>query len=391
MGAPPPVVVFIEVEGGRHTMEQIEWRARARARVRTRARARASLRLSLKLLLAVVMVGSLLSAYTLMASAASTSSAALAGQQQASFEMKVDEAEEEISVTVYGKNLSDVYAYELQFAFDPLRMQVSQSRAQASGFTVKPVIQGKRLLFAYTKVGHAAGMSGDVKLAELGFKRLRGGDAELALTGVQLVTSELKRISTAVNEQYTVVDDSTRMQLRDIDKHWAEQRIRTAVELGFVSGYADGTFRPDQPITREEFSVLLARALQLSAATKLDFVDEQQLSSWAREGVAASVKAGLIKGYADGAFRGNRPINRAELAVMIVRGLELKPAAGTLPDFADAGQIPGWAQPSVKLAVEQGMLQGRGSNRFVPLAQATRAEAVSLLLNLLYKKAGLEV
>jgi len=318
--------------------------------------------------------------------------AAQVEQPQSSFEIQAIELNnDELLVTVLGENLNDAYAFEIQLQFDPLRLQFQGAQSDNAGFTMQPIVNGKQLVFAHTKIGNVAGISGEAKLAELKFKRIRGGNAELSLNTVQIVNSKLERDSIAVTENYVAVDDGEQVQLNDLTNHWSEEKIRTAVELGFVSGYSDATFRPDQPITRAEFSVILARALQLSAARELSFSDEQSIPSWARGGVAATVKAGLVKGYTDGTFRGEQHINRAELAVMIARTLDSTDQAETPLNFVDHVQIPQWAQSSIQLGLERGLLQGRGGNRFMPLAQATRAEAVSLVLKLLHYKVGLDL
>ncbi|MDF2652361.1 MAG: 6-bladed beta-propeller, partial [Paenibacillus sp.] len=174
------------------------------------------------------------------------------------------------------------------------------------------------------------------------------------------------------------------MPLTDMKGHWAEQRIRQAVSSGIVDGYEDGTFKPEATVTRAEFTVLLARALQLpDGSSGLTFADREQIGSWAADAVAKAVEAGIITGYDDGSFRPDVAINRAEMAVMIARALGWKADAGVLTPFADDGTIPSWAKPFVMAAAQKNMLEGREGNRFAPLDTATRAEAVVLLLRIL--------
>lgn len=305
---------------------------------------------------------------------------------KADFELKAVEKDGELRVKVLGKQLTDVYAFELQFEYDPLRFQLTGADTAIRGFSIEPIIRGNRILFAHTKVGSEAGITGDSELAELIFKRIRGGDAGVGLTVAKLVDSPLDQLTVNREDHVVSSDGQERVKLADIAGHWAEGRIDTAVELGFVSGYEDGTFRPDNPITRAEFSVLLAQALLLTDAAKLFFADAEQIPVWARAAVASMVESGIIQGYEDGSFRADRLINRSEIAVMVVRALGAQVAAGTEPDFADAGLVPDWAKPSVKLAADRGIVQGREDNQFAPLAQATRAEAVTLVLSLLQEK-----
>lgn len=149
--------------------------------------------------------------------------------------------------------------------------------------------------------------------------------------------------------------------------------------------------------------MLLTRALQLPRYEELSFSDNEEIPVWARAAVATAHKAGIIQGYGDGAFRGKQPVSRAELAVMMMRGLgygalsqtktqseQAQAGSQVLLSYADAEQIPSWAQSAVKQATENGLLQGRSNNRFTPLAYMTRAEAVTATLRMLYVKAGLD-
>lgn len=328
-------------------------------------------------------IWSMLVVLTLLIAITICPGAAMAVVPKADFELKTVEKDGELHVKVLGKQLTDLYAFELQIEFDPLRFQLVKAETVVKGFTVQPIIRGNRILFAHTKVGSEAGITGNVELTELIFKRIRGGDADVRLKGVKLIDARLDALNVNREDQVVSVDNRERLQLSDITGHWAEEQIQTAVELGLVLGYEDSTFQPDNPVTRAEFAALLAHALLLTDAAKLSFADLEEIPNWAREVVALAVKAGIVEGYDDGTFQADRLISRSEMAVMVVRALGAKTTAGAVPVFADAQDVPDWAQSSVKLAADRGLLQGREGNQFAPLAQATRAEAATLILSLL--------
>ncbi|MGO4547582.1 cadherin-like beta sandwich domain-containing protein [Paenibacillus sp. 2TAB23] len=170
----------------------------------------------------------------------------------------------------------------------------------------------------------------------------------------------------------------------DIAGNWAESNIKLAASLGLVKGYDDGTFKPGKSITRAEFSVMLVHALKLPEADgELTFTDTVKIGSWAREAVARAVEAGIIKGYADGSFRPNAEITRMEMAAMIANALKLTIPANAVTGFADDGAIPAWVKGAVAAIKELGLMKGTDENRFNPLAQATRAEAVTVLIRML--------
>ncbi|QAY65384.1 immunoglobulin-like domain-containing protein [Paenibacillus protaetiae] len=170
----------------------------------------------------------------------------------------------------------------------------------------------------------------------------------------------------------------------DIAGHWAESYIRQAAALHIVNGYTDGTFKPDNTVTRAEFVVMLVNALQLQGSgEQLSFNDASDIGTWAKDAVSIAVQAGIIGGYEDGTFRPNATINRAEMAVMIARALKLTASSASASPFEDENQIPQWAKDAIHALEEQGLLEGRDGNQFAPNGTATRAEAAAALLRLL--------
>ncbi|MDF2935199.1 MAG: hypothetical protein K0Q90_572 [Paenibacillaceae bacterium] len=177
---------------------------------------------------------------------------------------------------------------------------------------------------------------------------------------------------------------------RDIAGHWAEAAILEAIRLGLAEGYEDGTFRAEQPVTREELAVLAARwlkaqgqraSLTILSGQMLPFRDGEAISSWAEEAIAAAVLAGWLEGYGDGSFRPQQAVTRAELAVFMQRVLALKADdSGAALPFADAPEIPSWASQGVAAAAAAGLFQGNEQGQFLPAASATRAETVFILL-----------
>ncbi|ANY67447.1 hypothetical protein BBD42_13935 [Paenibacillus sp. BIHB 4019] len=174
---------------------------------------------------------------------------------------------------------------------------------------------------------------------------------------------------------------------KDIQGHWAQASIEKALELGIVKGYSDGKFRPNGVITRAEFAVLISRALKLTdGSTSATFNDSKQIPAWAKPHIDRAAKAGLISGYANGTFLPSREINRSELASIIVRAAKLDIDETNELSFADAASIPDWAKNDIAAAAKAGYIQGKGGNKFEPLANATRAEALTLIMKLLETK-----
>ena len=127
----------------------------------------------------------------------------------------------------------------------------------------------------------------------------------------------------------------------DIANHWARQAILQVAERGIVSGYPDGNFRPDNPISRAEFIVMLIRLLgQEEVAFELEFVDHEQIGAWAKGAIAQAVKHGIVHGYEDGTFRPNQEITRAEMSALFARAFGFREESVEQTLFMDDQDIP---------------------------------------------------
>ena len=177
--------------------------------------------------------------------------------------------------------------------------------------------------------------------------------------------------------------------LTDIGNHWAKNYIQGLTAMGVISGYADASFKPDKVINRAEFAQIISVALNLPAAeasSAAGFKDWKSTASWARAGIAKAFKANIIKGYEDGTFRPEQPISRSEMAVMIVNAMQKVPGSEVAAvSFTDSSQIPTWARSYVQVAVQEGIIAGKGGNLFKPSDQATRAEAACMVSKLIAK------
>ena len=167
----------------------------------------------------------------------------------------------------------------------------------------------------------------------------------------------------------------------DMAGHWAEKAVLEAARRQTVSGFLDGTYRPNQAVTRAQFTTMLARALGIEAPDQaLSFTDADAIPSWARGAVAAAVKLGYVQGDSGGAFRPEARMTRAEMAAVIAKVLKLDAVGKAATSFADDADIPSWAKGAVEAARQQGVVAGRSGNRFDPAATVTRAEAAVILL-----------
>jgi len=171
--------------------------------------------------------------------------------------------------------------------------------------------------------------------------------------------------------------------LTDIAGHWASESIRKGLIRGIVNGYSDNTFKPNQALTRAEFTVMLMKAMKpAGTAGDLGFTDADRIGAWAELPIAQAVSAGIVGGYADGSFKPSAPISRAEMAVMLAKALKVDLSAKPETGFADDADIPAYAKAASKALRDAGILKGRDGGVFAPSEAVTRAEAITAIVKL---------
>lgn len=168
----------------------------------------------------------------------------------------------------------------------------------------------------------------------------------------------------------------------DISGHWANRSIGAAVKLRMLEGYENGSFRPNASVTRAEFTAMIARAFGLGEnSASASFKDTK--SSWAAGYISALADKGVITGYADGSFKPNATISRAEMVTIIARVLDLNVLATNAPTSFSDVDSSNWAAEAITQASSANLVQGLSSSVFSPSGKATRAEAVTIIIRAL--------
>jgi hypothetical protein len=177
----------------------------------------------------------------------------------------------------------------------------------------------------------------------------------------------------------------------DLEGHWAQEKVEKMAAAGLVAGVSLDHFEPRRPITRAEFTTLLVRALSIPTSGQLrGRFEDVAASAWYFAPVNAATGAGLVSGVTATRFEPQQPITREQLAVMVAGALEAQGKTtiagsdlGRLSIFQDRQHISPWAQKGVAATVAASLIQGRPEGTFAPRDHATRAEAATLLYNLM--------
>ncbi len=174
--------------------------------------------------------------------------------------------------------------------------------------------------------------------------------------------------------------------LSDISGNWAEPFIRVLTDKGIIAGYKDGTFRPDQPVTRAEFAALIRRAFPDAPEvnSKKTFRDVPP-GYWAAEAIAKASSIGFLAGDPGGTFRPADNIKRIESLVSLVNGTKLQPN-GTVANidelFADTPQVPVFGRNALVAAAQRCVavsVSYPDGRNFNPTGEATRSDVAAFL------------
>lgn len=184
---------------------------------------------------------------------------------------------------------------------------------------------------------------------------------------------------TAGSDQKQTPKDQA-VNLNDINSHWARANIGKLVNLGAIGGYPDGTFKPDQTITRAEFATVLVKAFKLEEKNGTAFADTAE--HWAKDYISTAAAHGIVSGYSEAVFGPDDNITREQMAVMLVKAAGFTATTEDIV-FSDSSIIASWAKQAVAVANANNVIKGYPDNSFRPQANASRAEAVTVIVNAL--------
>ena len=202
-------------------------------------------------------------------------------------------------------------------------------------------------------------------------------------------TATVPATSAALDRPALVIPTDSRVaQASDIAGNWAEPFINALVAKDIIKGYPDGTFKPDRPVTRAEFAALLNKAFDLQPTKAARKFKDVPTNYWAAAVIQKASQAGFIAGYPNGTFAPNQNISRIQSLVALVNGSKLTPTGNVDLNnvFGDAAQVPSYGQTALiaatqrcaAVSVEYDSSRLPGGN-FGPNAVATRADVAAYI------------
>lgn len=163
----------------------------------------------------------------------------------------------------------------------------------------------------------------------------------------------------------------------DVAGHWAQAAILRWSDYGVLQG-SEGKFSPDGTLTRGQMAVILSRLLNLPAAPSAGFTDVAP-DAWYADGINRCAAAGILQG-SEGKAMPEDPITREQAMVMLCRALGIAAEdVGALAAFSDVSLASDYARPYVAALVKAGVVKGDANGLLNPLSKITRAEIVTMI------------
>lgn len=164
--------------------------------------------------------------------------------------------------------------------------------------------------------------------------------------------------------------------------YWANQYVQSLTDANIINGFPDGTFRPDEQMTRAQFASILYGGFPKADIREPITFSDVPADHWAAGAISAAYTQGFLSGYPDGTFGLDQPITRLEVLLSLTSGLGMSASADTtalLSTFTDRGDIPDWADSAIAAATEKQLIVNYpNAQQLNPQRNATRAEIAAI-------------
>ncbi|BAZ14965.1 hypothetical protein NIES4071_68350 [Calothrix sp. NIES-4071] len=184
-----------------------------------------------------------------------------------------------------------------------------------------------------------------------------------------------------ITSPYIVTPVTDVASFSDLTGHWAEDFIRPLVSMNLTSGFADGTFQPDKPMTRGQYAALIAAAFNPVAKRETKEFTDVTKEFWGYSAIKIAASGGFVSGFSDGSFRPNQNVLRLQVIVSLVSGIVLTSATrDNLGLYSDINAVPASARAAVATATANNIVVNYPSIKQIqPNREATRGEVAAMV------------
>ena len=216
-------------------------------------------------------------------------------------------------------------------------------------------------------------------------QQTRGWSTAAAQLLMQPFQRQLSTVKPSVGPAQPINQQAqSQVVLTDIQGHWAQSFIEPLIQLGVIQGFPDGSFRPNEPVTRVQFAALIRQAFPGDPVrSAIDFTDVPA-DFWGYTAIQDAYLLGFMRGFPDNSFQPNKDISRVQVLVALASGLNLTPATNSASllnaTFADGRQVPDWASQQVAATTVQKIVVNYPDVGFLrPNQTATRADVAAFI------------
>lgn len=200
------------------------------------------------------------------------------------------------------------------------------------------------------------------------------------------------QINSLTNSTYAVVWHP--LQFTDVMHHWGKEAVNDMGSRMIVEGVGNGIFNPDRAVTRAEFAAIVVRGLGLRPENGETPFSDVKTEDWYNGAIRTAHAYELINGFKDGTFHPNETITREQAMVILAKAMTItglkdslnaESLDATLQMFQDETTVSSWARISAVDSVKYGLVQGRSQSLLAPKGKITRAEIATIMQRLLQK------
>jgi uncharacterized repeat protein (TIGR02543 family) len=198
------------------------------------------------------------------------------------------------------------------------------------------------------------------------------------------------RINSLSNSVYSVVWHP--LTFKDLEGHWAQVSVNDMGSRLVVDGIGNERYNPDEDMTRAEFAAIVMRGMGMKPFDGKSPFADVTVSDWYYSAVLTAYDYDLIEGFEDGTFRPQEKITREQAMVILSKAMVITGLKENLTDksidellkpYTDAADVSEWAKAGVAASLQAGVVSGRGADQLAPKANITRAEVAAIVQRLL--------
>lgn len=183
-------------------------------------------------------------------------------------------------------------------------------------------------------------------------------------------------------------------EFSDIEAHWARPFIEALAEENVISGFPDGTFKPNAPVTRAQFAAIVRQAFNENNVREARGFTDVPANYWATPAINEAYETGFMSGYPNRQFRPGEEIPKVQVLVSLASGLRLSPKTqptDTLKVFSDTAEIPTYAVNGVAAATEKSVVVNYPNVSYLnPNEVATRGDVAAFIYQALVNQGDLQ-